>query len=98
MVPRRAAKGKIRLTSVFTDPGRFNRPKRIDRLYLRRIFMPRWVHAVLRMAAIAAGLVAATAQAQQYPNRPVRVIVGFAAGSGPDVLARAVANQLTADL
>jgi tripartite-type tricarboxylate transporter receptor subunit TctC len=60
--------------------------------------MPRWFHLVLRMAAIAAGLVAAAAQAQQYPNRSVRVIVGFAAGSGPDVLARAVANQLTADL
>ena len=45
-----------------------------------------------------AGLVAATAQAQSYPNRPVRIVVGFAAGSGPDVLARAVGNQLGADL
>jgi tripartite-type tricarboxylate transporter receptor subunit TctC len=39
-----------------------------------------------------------TAQAQQYPDRPVRVIVGFAAGSGPDIQARTIAQQLTASL
>jgi len=39
-----------------------------------------------------------TAQAQQFPSRPVHILVGFAAGSGPDVLARSVANQLGADL
>lgn len=38
------------------------------------------------------------AQAQQYPDRPVRVIVGYAAGSGPDIQARTVAQQLGADL
>jgi tripartite-type tricarboxylate transporter receptor subunit TctC len=53
---------------------------------------------LLLTLAIAGGLLASTAQAQQYPNRPVRVLVGFAAGSGPDVLARAVSNQLSADL
>jgi len=37
-------------------------------------------------------------QAQTYPDRPVHILVGFAAGSGPDVLARAVAAQLGADL
>jgi tripartite-type tricarboxylate transporter receptor subunit TctC len=41
---------------------------------------------------------AATAQAQQYPDRPVRVIVGFAAGSGPDIQARALSQQLTTSL
>jgi tripartite-type tricarboxylate transporter receptor subunit TctC len=41
---------------------------------------------------------AVTAQAQTYPDRPVHILVGFAAGSGPDVLARAVAAQLGADL
>lgn len=40
----------------------------------------------------------ASATAQQFPNRPVHIIVGFAAGSGPDVLARAVAAQLGSDL
>jgi tripartite-type tricarboxylate transporter receptor subunit TctC len=38
------------------------------------------------------------AKAQTYPDRPVHILVGFAAGSGPDVLARAVAAQLGADL
>jgi tripartite-type tricarboxylate transporter receptor subunit TctC len=38
------------------------------------------------------------AHAQQYPDRPVRVIVGYAAGSGPDIQARTVAQQLGADL
>jgi tripartite-type tricarboxylate transporter receptor subunit TctC len=45
---------------------------------------------------VSLGLV--SAQAQQYPSRPVHIIVGFAAGSGPDVEARAVAQQLGADL
>jgi tripartite-type tricarboxylate transporter receptor subunit TctC len=40
----------------------------------------------------------AIAQAQQYPEHPVRVIVGFAAGSGPDLQARTVAQQLATDL
>jgi tripartite-type tricarboxylate transporter receptor subunit TctC len=54
------------------------------------------------MATVVLCLLAATvggaAEAQTYPNRPVRVVVGFAAGSGPDVLARAVAAQLSNDL
>jgi tripartite-type tricarboxylate transporter receptor subunit TctC len=38
------------------------------------------------------------ALAQQYPTRPVRILVGFAAGSGPDIVARAVGAQLSSDL
>ena len=51
-------------------------------------------------AMVAASLVVAgsSAQAQQYPDRPVRVIVGFAAGSGPDIQARTVAQQLSVSL
>ena len=41
---------------------------------------------------------ASSAQAQSYPDHPVRVIVGFAAGSGPDIQARTVAAQLGASL
>jgi tripartite-type tricarboxylate transporter receptor subunit TctC len=41
---------------------------------------------------------ASTAQAQQYPDHAVRVIVGYAAGSGPDIQARTVAQQLSIDL
>ncbi len=41
---------------------------------------------------------ASAAFAQQYPNHAVRIIVGFAAGSGPDIQARTVAQQLTVAL
>jgi tripartite-type tricarboxylate transporter receptor subunit TctC len=36
--------------------------------------------------------------AQDYPNRPIRFIVGFPPGGSVDVLARAVANQATKTL
>lgn len=53
-----------------------------------------------KTALLAAALivVASSAQAQQYPDRPVRVIVGYAAGSGPDLQARTVAAQLSTSL
>ncbi|MPZ40444.1 MAG: tripartite tricarboxylate transporter substrate binding protein [Rhizobiales bacterium] len=59
--------------------------------------MKRSINWVLAVLACAIGMTAA-AQAQQYPNRPVRIIVGFAAGSGPDIVARAVGAQLGTDL
>ena len=48
------------------------------------------------VAMLAAALT--SAQAQQYPDHPVRIIVGFAAGSGPDIHARTVAAQLSTSL
>ena len=54
--------------------------------------------AFIATLALAAGLSAAQAQAQTYPNHPVRIMVGFAAGSGPDILARTIGTQLGNDL
>lgn len=47
---------------------------------------------------LACSAFAAAALAQTYPDRPVHILVGFAAGSGPDVEARTVASQVAADL
>jgi tripartite-type tricarboxylate transporter receptor subunit TctC len=54
-----------------------------------------------RRTALAAGLAAATglaprgAVAQQYPNRPIRWIVGYAPGGGVDTLARLLAAVMS---
>lgn len=40
-------------------------------------------------------LVAGSAAAQGYPNRPVRIVVPFAAGSGSDVYARLIAEDFS---
>ncbi len=36
-----------------------------------------------------------TAQAQQFPNKPIRMLVGFTAGSEVDVIGRMIAHEMT---
>ena len=44
-------------------------------------------------------MVASVAQAQQaFPNRPIRIVVPFAVGGSPDVIARGLASQLDGQL
>src|SRR5687767_5997152 len=44
---------------------------------------------------IVAALLAGTCAAQDFPAKPVRIIVGFTPGGGPDITARHVAQKLT---
>ena len=52
----------------------------------------------LLIAAIAAALVSTTAYAQNWPEKPVHIIVAFTPGSATDVIARALSNELSAKL
>jgi tripartite-type tricarboxylate transporter receptor subunit TctC len=52
----------------------------------------------LATAAAAALLAAAPAQAQQYPQRPITLIVPFAAGGPTDVLARVLGQHMSQTL
>src|SRR4030095_8653324 len=56
--------------------------------------------AVLRwiLAAVLLLIGAAPSTAQNYPNRPVRVVVGFPPGGPTDVIARIVAQNLSDSL
>ena len=47
------------------------------------------------LAALAAALIAPDAQAQPYPNKPIRMIVGFPPGGGTDEVARVIGHKLT---
>jgi tripartite-type tricarboxylate transporter receptor subunit TctC len=60
------------------------------------------MHWIVRSLAVLAALAAVTAAQSQdaapnasYPNRPVRIIVPFAAGGPPDVISRIVAQKLS---
>jgi tripartite-type tricarboxylate transporter receptor subunit TctC len=53
----------------------------------RNVLRPIWLAAILV-------LVGFSARAQDYPKRPITMIVPFAAGGASDVIARTVAEQM----
>jgi tripartite-type tricarboxylate transporter receptor subunit TctC len=60
--------------------------------------MTMWTKAAF--AAVLAGVAAAGAHAQadRYPNKPIRVLIGSAPGGGLDTTARAISDRLSAAL
>src|SRR3954465_5415156 len=49
-------------------------------------------------AAVAATLIASVAMAQQYPAKPVRFVVPYAAGGATDLIARVIGERLAVHL
>ncbi|HET7672694.1 MAG TPA: tripartite tricarboxylate transporter substrate binding protein [Burkholderiales bacterium] len=50
------------------------------------------------LVAVAAALFVGTAGAQQYPTKPVRFVVPYAAGGATDLIARTIGEKLSASL
>ena len=50
------------------------------------------------LVAAGAGLAPFTAGAQNYPDRPIKLVVPYAAGGGTDAIARVIAQGMTAQL
>src|SRR5258706_10349726 len=50
------------------------------------------------LAAVLAALPYASAHSQSYPSRPVRMVVGFPPGGGPDAVARIITPKLSENL
>lgn len=65
----------------------------------RALAGPSWVLLGLLLGlALAVDLPAANGQITGYPDKPVKIFVGFAAGGGTDVAARILAQKLTETL
>lgn len=60
---------------------------------MRQYSPKKWLLS-MTIAAMASGLGTAHAQADNYPDRPVKILVGFSAGGTTDIISRAVANEL----
>ena len=57
---------------------------------------PRWTHVAIRiLVGIGCAVASGAVQAQQYPSKPVRIMVGYVPGGGVDTTARIVAAALT---
>ncbi len=58
----------------------------------------RFLIALMAVAATLTATPPAQAQAEAYPNKTVRIVVGYAAGGATDILARLLAQKMTESL
>lgn len=55
-------------------------------------------HLILTVMAVSVVIFPSAVKSQGYPNRPIRMIVGFAAGGVTEIMARALAQRLSTQL
>lgn len=60
--------------------------------------MPKALRLTVSLMALAAAFMTVPVQAQSFPSKPLRVLVGFAAGGPTDLIARIVAPEMQARL
>ena len=53
--------------------------------------------ALVTIALTAAGNASAQASAQNFPNKPIHIIVTFTSGGAPDIIARLIGERMSAD-
>ena len=67
----------------------------IKGITLPPVLRPAWRRSLVAVAAVAFMVVAAQAQAQDFPSKPIKFIVPFPPGSGTDTSARYFAKKLS---
>src|SRR6266540_769565 len=60
--------------------------------------MPNFLAVVAALVSILAAESRQAARADNYPTRPVQLVVGFTAGGGTDLVARLLADWISQDL
>jgi hypothetical protein len=55
----------------------------------------RAIQIILGILMLQIGLMSAYTQAQSYPNKPIKIVIGFSPGGGPDISARAIGQKMT---